>query len=54
MHSFQKLQLAILILLAPSGALFSQSSTINFEAPVDYTAALNLAIDRNPRLLGGS
>ena len=52
MHSFQKLQLAILIFLAPSGALFSQSSTINFEAPVDYTAALNLAIDHNPRLLG--
>lgn len=55
MPTYQKLKQTIIYLLAPGGALLAQSSPItetNFNAPVDFPAALKIAVERDPRLLG--
>ena len=54
MPTYQKLKQTLIYLLAPAGALLAQSSPItetNFNAPVDFPAALKIAVERDPRLL---
>jgi cobalt-zinc-cadmium efflux system outer membrane protein len=55
MHTYLKLKHTLFFLIAPGGALFSQTPAIseaNFNVPIDYTTALKIAVERDPRLNG--